>query len=212
MKEDFTVLALIVDRSGSMTSIQEDTIGGINSFIKQHKSDVGENEEVKVTIAQFDHEYQVPFDFVDIKDVPTFTSADFSPRGSTALLDAIGKTIIDMGQKFSDMSEDERPSKVIVAVITDGYENSSFEFRDPKVIAEIVKKQEEDYNWDILFLGAGLDAVDIAQSYGFTSGKSMSYSTKDMNMAFDTMAASTLRSKAGDSADFTSEERTLNSQ
>ncbi len=212
MKAGFTALALVVDRSGSMMSIQKDTIGGINSFIEQHKNDVGENEEVKVTIAQFDNSYEVPFDFVNIKDIPTFTTADFSPRGSTALLDAIGKTIIDFGQKFSDMPEAERPSKVIIAVITDGHENSSAEFRDSKVIAEMVKTQEEDYNWDILFLGASLDAVDIAQSYGFTSGKSMSYCTGKMDAAFNTMASSTLRSKVGMSADFTAEERSLNSQ
>ena len=212
MKAGFTALALVVDRSGSMYSIQKDTIGGINSFIEQHKNDVGENEEVKITIAQFDDRYEVPFDFVNIKDIPTFTTADFTPRGSTALLDAIGKTIIDFGKKFSDMSEDERPSKVIIAVITDGAENSSSEFRDPKVIAEMVKVQEGDYNWDILFLGASLDAVDIAQSYGFTSGKSMSYFTGNMDAAFNTMAASTLRGKAGMSADFTNEERSLNSQ
>ena len=212
MKEGFTALGLVVDRSGSMSSIQEETIGGINSFIEQHKNDVGENEEVKVTIAQFDDKYEVPFDFVNIEDIPTFTSVDFSPRGFTALLDAIGKTIIDLGKKFADMSEDERPSKVIIAVITDGAENSSKEFRYPKVIAEMVKTQEEDFNWDILFLGASLDAVDIAQSYGFTAGKSMSYSTGKMDVVFKSMGDSTLRSKAGMSADFTDEERNQNSQ
>jgi uncharacterized protein YegL len=207
MNENLTAIALVVDRSGSMAKIKEETIGGINSFVNQHKED--KDGDVKMTIAQFDNFYEVPYDYVDLKDVPEFGEKDFKPRGMTALLDAIGKTMVDLGKKFSDMDENERPGKVIMAIITDGEENSSKEFQRAQ-IAEMIKHQEEVYNWDVIFLGASLDAINVARSYGIAGGKALSYDTGKMDVAFDTMVKSTMRSKKGLSAEFTTAERASN--
>jgi uncharacterized protein YegL len=208
MKDDFTAIALIVDRSGSMSSVRTDTIGGINSFLKDQKALDG---EVKMTIAQFDNEYEVPYDFVDINEISEFTENDFAPRGTTALLDGIGFTIANLGERLANMEEDERPSKVIVCIITDGYENSSREYTKEQ-IEEMIKTQEDVYNWDVTFMGAGLDAVSVAMSYGIKGGKAMSYDTGKMDVAFDTMSKSTLRGRTGGDVTYTSAEITANAK
>ena len=122
MKENLTELVFILDRSGSMAGLETDTIGGFNSMIEKQKEEQG---DAHVTTVLFDHEYKLLHDHVDLKDIKPMTREEYSARGSTALLDAIGKTIDDVGVRLNDTPEEERPSKVIFVITTDGYENTS---------------------------------------------------------------------------------------
>lgn len=121
-RADFTYIAIVLDRSGSMESVRADTIGGFNQFLSDHRNSPGRN---LLTLVQFDNEYQIVHDGCPIADVPNLHAGTYVPRGSTALIDAIGLTIDRLGHKFAQMPEHERPSKVIMCVITDGQENSS---------------------------------------------------------------------------------------
>jgi uncharacterized protein YegL len=202
MKDNLTSLALIIDRSGSMGAVRQETIGGINAFLKEQRELDG---EVRITIAQFDTYYDIIHDYVDISEVKDFTEEDFVPRGMTALLDGIGKTITDLGVRFANMNEDERPANVVACIITDGEENSSKEYNVDQ-IKTMIETQEDVYNWDVTFMGAGLDTIDVANSYGIKGGKSLVYDTGKMDVAFDTMSKSVLRARGGLDVTYTSAE------
>lgn len=206
MKQDYTAIGLVVDRSGSMSGVRNDTIGGINTFINEQKEGEG---DVSVTIAQFDGQYEVTYDFVDIDEVKEFTEADFVPRGSTALLDAIGKTIDAMEERITALPEDERPANVIISIITDGYENTSNQYTKEK-IEQMITLQEDVAGWDIMFMGANLDSINVAQSYGIKGGKSLVYDTGKMDTAFATISKSALRCRGGLDATYTANEVQLN--
>ncbi len=170
MKANCTRIAVILDRSGSMSSVRESTVAGFNEFIKQQKELPG---ECSVKLVQFDNEYEVVFD-KPLKDVPELTQATFVPRGSTALLDAQGRTIVTLGEELSKLSEDQRPSKVIVVTLTDGQENASREYKLEQ-IAAMIKEQREVYNWDFVFLGANQDAVKTAATMNIPMQSSITY-------------------------------------
>ena len=170
---NLTAIGFILDRSGSMGYIADDTIGGFNQFLKTQKESEG---EAVVTFAQFDNVYEVVHDYVDINDVPELTSETFQPRGGTALLDAMGNMINDFGNKFKNMEESERPGNVIIVVITDGHENQSREFTKDEIF-DNVTHQKETYDWNFIFLGAGQDAIAVGTSYGFNIDSSVSYSS-----------------------------------
>lgn len=202
MKKDLTAVAIVIDRSGSMSSVRQDTIGGINTFLEEQRQGDG---DVKLTIAQFDGQYEVQYDFVDISEVANLTEADFVPRGTTALLDAIGKTIDAMEERITAMADDEKPARVIISIITDGHENTSNTYTKQQ-IQDMITMQEDINGWDIMFMGAGLDTVQVAQSYGIKSGKTLMYDTGKMDMAFKSMSTSTLRARGGASAEYTNNE------
>lgn len=162
MKKNYTHVSALLDKSGSMESIKNDTIGGFNNFIKDQQKEDG---EMTLSLSQFDSEYDIVHDFVNIHKVEPLTDKTFVPRGSTKLLDSLGRMIIDTGNKLANMSENERPEKVIFVITTDGQENASTEFK-PEKIAEMVKHQEENYNWQFIYLGANQDAFTVGQSLG----------------------------------------------
>lgn len=172
MKANFTRIAVILDRSGSMGSCRESTVAGFNTFIVEQKKLPG---TATVKLVQFDNEYETVFD-VPLQDAPELTQLTFVPRGSTALLDAQGRTIIELGNELEKMPESERPSKVIVVTLTDGEENASKEFTRAK-IAEMIKHQRDNYQWDFVFLGANQDAVKVAASMNIPMASAMTYST-----------------------------------
>ncbi len=172
MKADFTRIAVILDRSGSMKSCAESTVSGFNAFIKEQKKLPG---TAAVRLVQFDDVYETVFD-VPLQNAPELTQMTFVPRGSTALLDAQGRTIIELGNELDKMPESERPSKVIVVTLTDGQENASKEFTAKK-IAEMIQHQRDNYQWDFVFLGANQDAVKVAASMNIPMASSMTYST-----------------------------------
>ena len=159
MKEGLTEIISIVDRSGSMQSILDDAIGGFNTFLAAQQRQPG---EAKLSLILFDHEYQVVHQAVDIQQVEPLNQDTYVPRGSTALLDAVGKTIDAVGERLAATAESERPSQVIVSILTDGYENASQTYSKPKV-AEMIKHQTEKYSWAFEFQAANMDAFAAAK-------------------------------------------------
>ena len=159
MKEGLTEIVSIVDRSGSMESILDDAIGGFNTFLAAQQRQPG---EAKLSLILFDHEYQVVHQAVDIQQVEPLNQDTYVPRGSTALLDAVGKTIDAVGERLAATAESERPSQVIVSILTDGYENASQTYSKPKV-AEMIKHQTEKYSWAFEFQAANMDAFAAAK-------------------------------------------------
>jgi uncharacterized protein YegL len=169
MKPDYTHFEAVVDRSGSMVTIAADTEGGFNSFIEKQKAEPG---TATGSLTIFDNEVETLYSFVNIQDIPAF---HLVPRGWTALLDAIGVTITKLGLSLAAMPEDERPSKVVVLIMTDGEENSSKEYTYEQ-IAEMVKEQADVYNWEFVFMGANIDAFDVASKLNIKKGSTMNYS------------------------------------
>ena len=165
MKENLTELVFILDRSGSMSGLETDTIGGFNSMLEKQKKESG---EAFVTTVLFDDKYELLHDRYDIKGVNLLTEKEYYVRGSTALLDAIGITINNIGKALSDTKEEDRPGKVLFVIITDGMENSSREFSYEKV-KKMVEHQKSKYAWDFIFLGANIDAIKTANSFGISA-------------------------------------------
>lgn len=153
-------LVFILDRSGSMKDLQNDTISGFNSLIEKQKKEPG---RTIVTTALFDNEYILVHENSDIQDVKELTLKDCYARGTTALYDAIGNTIDKVGLYLHQLPEDQRPKKIVVTIITDGEENASREFTQHQ-IKEMIKHQTEKYNWEFIYLGANVDSYTNAQN------------------------------------------------
>ena len=164
MRDDLTEIVVILDRSGSMYSIRDDTIGSFNSFLEDQVKEPG---SANFTLVQFDDKYEVMYSGKDIKDVFPLTRETFVPRGSTALLDAIGRTINEVGARLSRLAEVDRPSKVICTIITDGQENSSIEFKRSTIL-NMITHQREVYKWEFIFLSADENGIQDAQSIGIS--------------------------------------------
>lgn len=160
--KDSTEIAVIIDRSGSMSGRESDTIGGFNAFLKQQKEMPG---EARMTIVLFDDQYEVLAASQSVKDVADLTPQTYFVRGQTRLNDSVGKTMVDLGIRLAAMSEADRPSKVIVAILTDGGENDSREFDHAKIV-EVIRRQRDEYSWEILFLAAGQDAWNAGMHLG----------------------------------------------
>ncbi|WP_339060331.1 vWA domain-containing protein [Tepidibacillus marianensis] len=161
MKTNLTEIIFLLDRSGSMGGLETDTIGGFNAFIEKQRQLEG---ETIVTTVLFDDQYEILWNGIDAKKAK-LTDQEYYVRGMTALLDAVGKTILDVGYRLSKTSEEEKPEKVIFVITTDGMENASREFNYKKV-KELIKHQQEKYNWEFIFLGASIDAAKEADSMG----------------------------------------------
>jgi hypothetical protein len=204
MKDNFTRIAIILDRSGSMETCKESTVAGFNEFIRTQKEIPG---EAIVKLVQFDDQYETVFD-KPLKECPELTQGTFVPRGSTALLDAQGRTIVELGQELAALPEPERPSKVIVVTLTDGLENASKHYNLEK-IGEMIREQRDKYNWDFVFLGANQDAIATAAAMNIPLPSAMSYSTSKAGVAATMAAASQyVRSaRSGKVAAFSDEDR-----
>ena len=158
-KERRTEIICIVDRSGSMKSIEDDAIGGFNSFIDNQKK---EPEDTRLSFILFNHSYRQVYNAHPIQQVEPLTAAIFKPCGTTALYDAIGRTIHDTEKRFKLMSEEDRPDLVIVAILTDGLENSSTDYNN-KLVAKMISHQQEAHDWKFIFLAANQDAFATAR-------------------------------------------------
>lgn len=194
MKENRTRIAIILDRSGSMASVRESTIAGFNQFIRSQREIPG---DVSVKLVQFDDQYEVVFDR-SLAEVPELTQDLFVPRGTTALFDAQGKTVVTLGQELAAMPESERPSKVIVMTLTDGLENASREYSVDQV-ASLIKHQTEVYRWDFVFLGANQDAIQTAATMAIPMASALTYPSTAPGMAkvFREASAYVQTSRAG---------------
>ncbi len=166
-----TEIALILDRSGSMESIRQSTIEAFNSFLRDQQSAPG---ETRFSLTLFDTEFETRHSSVPISTIPNLNTDTYLPGGSTALLDAIGETIDNLGAKLAALPEAERPGHVTVAILTDGEENSSRRFTWHQV-ADRIKHQTEKYSWEFLFLGAGPDAIATAGRMNIHAGNSSSF-------------------------------------
>lgn len=171
MKDGLTELVFILDRSGSMRGLENDTIGGFNSMIEKQKAEEG---EAFVTTVLFDDKYEMLHDHVLINSVGELTSREYYARGMTALLDAVGRTINSVGERLANTPEDERPEQVIFVITTDGFENASREFKK-KQVREMIEHQQTKYSWTFMFLGANMDAVSEAESLGIDSSFAKTY-------------------------------------
>ena len=158
MNNNLTELAFILDRSGSMAPVTEAAITGFNDFLREQQSVEG---QARLTLVLFDDEYLVPLDGIPVSEAVPLDTRTYVPRGSTALLDAIGTTVDRLGERLAALPEEQRPGSVIVAILTDGYENASqnFTWND---ISRRIREQTDVYKWQFLFLGAGRDAIATA--------------------------------------------------
>ncbi len=170
-----TDITIILDRSGSMASVKDDTIGGFNNFLSEQQKIEG---EAVLSLVQFDDQYETVYLDKDIRSADKLTDATFQPRGMTALFDAVGRTIISVGQRFAALSEAERPDKILLVIMTDGFENSSREFNAAKV-GEMIKHQRDVYNWQFMFIGANQDAVLSAEAINIPAAAALTYAANE---------------------------------
>lgn len=168
---DVTELVFILDRSGSMDPLAEDTIGGYNSLLKKQKELPG---KAMVTTVLFDDQYEVLQNGEDLNKVEPLTSATYYARGCTALLDAVGRTLMDVDAKYKGLADFMKPSKTMVVIITDGMENSSREYTYEKVKKMISARRE--IGWEFVFLGANIDAEAVAENIGIDRNRAARYS------------------------------------
>lgn len=174
MKSGYTHIALVLDRSGSMARVWDDTKGGVEQFIQDHKKAPG---ECTFTFAAFDEEYTLVEDFTPIKDVNG--TVNVSPRGMTRLYDAIGKTIVSVGEKLKALPENERPEKVLIQIQTDGDENDSQDWSGEE-LNKLIKKQQDEYSWDITFVGANEKCVsDAKKNLGIKVSNTSTYAASN---------------------------------
>jgi len=171
MKQDFTSINVIIDQSGSMGYLTTDTIGSFNGFVTEQKLVPG---DAAFTLCTFNESARLVHDFVKLAAVPALDSKTYRPSGGTALLDAMGTTINSVGAKLAALPEEERPSKVIFLIITDGQENSSRNFTKEQV-KSMVEHQRDVYSWEFVFMGANIDAIDEGTSLGIAAQNTMNY-------------------------------------
>lgn len=185
MKKGLTELVFILDRSGSMSGLEADTIGGFNSLLKKQQKEDG---EVLVTTILFDDVSELLHDRLPIQKVEPMNDNQYYVRGCTALLDALGETIdrIEMIHKYA--REEDRPEKTLFVITTDGMENSSRKYSSDKV-KKMVKKQQKKQGWEFLFLGANIDAISAAGKVGIQASRAVNYhcDSKGTALNYDTI-------------------------
>ena len=171
MKKGLTELVMILDRSGSMSGLEADTIGGFNGMIEKQKKEDG---EAYVSVILFDDQREVIYDRVDISKVEPMTDKQYYVRGCTALLDAVGDAIHHIGNIHKYAREEDVPEKTIFIITTDGMENASRRYNYNKV-RRMIERQKEKYNWEFIFLGANIDAAAEAAKIGIGASRAARY-------------------------------------
>lgn len=162
MKQNLTEIVFILDRSGSMAGLEKDTIGGFNAMMEKQKKEPG---EALVSTVLFDNNTQVIHDRVPLERMEPLTEKEYFVRGSTALLDAVGGAIHHIGNVHKYAREEDRPEKTLFVITTDGMENASRLYSYDRVRA-MIRRQQEKYGWEFLFLGANIDAAEEAGRFG----------------------------------------------
>ena len=190
-------LVFILDKSGSMAGLESDTIGGFNSMLQKQKALDG---ECRITTVLFDHHYELLHDRIDIRAAGPMTEREYQVGGSTALLDAIGRTIQKLVGVQRNTAEEYRAESVMFVIITDGAENSSRECSSQKVKA-MIEHEREKYGWEFVFLGANIDAVETAGRFGIASDRAVDYvpdgAGNELNFQMMSEAAAAVRTTGG---------------
>lgn len=229
MKEGYTHIAVVLDSSGSMQSIKNDTLGGFNGFLKAQKEAPGEATFTLVEFAQpqiqsgirgwgqtnsniliggvlndgkpVEVPVTVKYDFMPIKAVPELTDATYRPNGGTPLLDTIAETINRTGKSLRNLPESLRPSKVLFVIITDGEENASRVYNHQRVM-EMIQHQSIVYKWEFVYLGANQDAIQVGATFGISAQRSMSYgvSADAIGSTYGVLASKTMAFRTAASA------------
>ena len=171
MKKNLTELVMILDRSGSMSGLESDTIGGYNAMLQKQREAEG---EVLVTTVLFNDRIETLCDRVPLETLPRMTERDYYVRGCTALLDAVGRTIRHIATIHRYAREEDRPEKTIFVITTDGLENASREYSYERV-KKMVEHEKEKYGWEFLFLGANIDAIKTAGHFGINPDRAANY-------------------------------------
>jgi len=171
MRKNLTELVFILDRSGSMSGLEPDTIGGFNSMIAKQKSEAG---QAVISTVLFDNTSEVIHDRVDIQKIEPMTDKQYYVRGCTALLDAIGGAIHHIGNVHKYARDEDRPEHTLFIITTDGMENASHKYSSDRV-KEMIERQKTKYGWEFLFLGANIDAVETAGNFGIDAGRAVNY-------------------------------------
>ena len=171
MKKNLTELVMILDRSGSMSGLESDTIGGYNAMLQKQRE---AEREVLVTTVLFDDRIETLCDRVPLETLPRMTERDYYVRGCTALLDAVGRTIRHIATIHRHAREEDRPEKTIFVITTDGLENASREYSYERV-KKMVEHEKEKYGWEFLFLGANIDAIKTAGHFGINPDRAANY-------------------------------------
>ena len=171
MKKDLTELVFILDRSGSMSGLEEDTIGGFNALLKKQQATPG---KAILSTVLFNHHSEVLHDRLDVKKVESISEMDYSVGGSTALLDAVGRSINYIRKIHNCMDNEEVPEKTIFIITTDGMENAS-EYYDYKQVKLMIESQTERKGWEFIFLGANIDSMDVARRFGIHEDHSANF-------------------------------------
>jgi len=172
-KNNIVDVVFILDRSGSMGGLESDTIGGFNSMLEKQRKIEG---KAFITTVLFDDQYELLHDRVNINKISNITEKEYFVRGSTALLDAIGKTIAKEKAIQDTLGKNEKAYKVLFVIITDGLENASREYSSATV-KKLIETQKEKYGWEFLFLGANIDAIETANSIGISAEKAVNYNS-----------------------------------
>jgi len=195
MKKGLTELVFILDRSGSMSGLEGDTIGGYNAMVNKQKKESG---EAIVTTVLFDDKYELLHDRINLKGIEPISEREYYVRGCTALLDAIGKTINKIGNVQKHTIESERAEHVLFVITTDGMENASREFSYEKV-KRMIEHQKNKYGWEFIFLGANIDAVETAKRFGISEDRASNYNADSegtsLNYEVISETVSSLRTK-----------------
>ena len=186
MKNNITELVFILDRSGSMAGLESDTIGGFNAMIEKQKDQDG---VCYVSTVLFDDESEVLHDRVKLVDVPKMTDRDYTVRGCTALIDALGGAIHHIGNIHKYARPEDVPERTMFVITTDGQENASHRYTSDQV-KKLIERQKENYGWEFLFIGANIDAVETAARYGINSDRAVNYNAdgKGTQVLYDSLS------------------------
>lgn len=171
MKKNLTEIVFILDRSGSMSGLEADTIGGFNSMIEKQRKESG---EALISTILFDNVSEVLHDRVPVQKVAPMTDRDYFVCGGTALLDAIGGAIRHIGNIHKYARQEDVPEHTLFVITTDGMENASRRY-DSETVKKMIERQKKKYSWDFLFLGANIDAVETARHFGIDADRAVNY-------------------------------------
>lgn len=203
MKKDLTEIVFILDRSGSMSGLEADTIGGYNSMLEKQKKEEG---EAIISTVLFDDRTEILHDRKSIDRVKNITDKEYYVRGCTALLDAVGGVIHHIGRVQKELPEDLRPEKTLFIITTDGMENASRLYSYDKV-KKMVEKKKKKQHWEFIFLGANIDAIEVAGRFGVAANRAVRYESDSVGTAlnYDVMSKLVSRARACGSAELMEE-------